>query len=80
MSKWQPIETLPCVYTHNGIPPYVLLATRHHVGVGYRCVPNYPGDPELCDEHGEFIEPQPTHWQPLPEPPNPQGNAPHERD
>jgi hypothetical protein len=23
-------------------------------------------DPEWCDETGEFIEPQPTHWMPIP--------------
>lgn len=66
--EWQPIETAPKTQA-NKRPNYVLISDGKYVFVGYRHEPNYPGDPEWCDEHGEFVEPQPTHWQPRPEPP-----------
>lgn len=79
---WRPIETAPKCETGYGRkrPQYVLVshATIGWVFVGYRHEPNYPGDPEWCDEHGEFIEPQPTHWKPLPAPPIATENASQE--
>lgn len=69
---WRPIETAP-LSPDIGLPVYILLWNGFHVGVGFRRRPNYPDDPEFCDETGEFIEPQPTHWMPLPPPPAPHG-------
>lgn len=68
--KWQPIETAGKSKSHE-TPSYVLVghAANGYVFVGYRHEPNYPDDPEWCDEHGAFIQPQPTHWMPLPEAP-----------
>jgi hypothetical protein len=73
--EWRPIETAsPAVEvpeTSFRRPQYVLVGhfKNGYVFVGYRYQPNYPDDPEWCDESGEFIEPQPTHWMPLPAPP-----------
>jgi hypothetical protein len=68
-AKWQPVtDTIPSILRDDGDkrPNYVLVFNGHHVGVGYREVPNYEGDPEWSDETGVFIEPPVTHWQPLP--------------
>jgi hypothetical protein len=67
-NRWLPIETAPPGCGPGDHPNYVLVGhdENGYVFVGYRHEPNYPGDPEWCDEHGEFIEPQPTHWMPRP--------------
>jgi len=65
---WRPIKTAK-KWLGSNVPEYKIVSDGHYVFIGYKHEPNYPGDPEWCDEHGEFIEPQPTHWMPLPAPP-----------
>jgi hypothetical protein len=67
--EWQPIETAP---RHDG--PF-LAWNGHWRGVCRYWEPAYPDDPVWVDETTEFIEPQPTHWMPLPPPPMEQANA-----
>lgn len=73
--RWKPIENAP-KWNGEGLPPYVLISDGTYVFVGYRHDPNYPDDPEWCDEGGAFVEPQPTHWQPLPAAPTPPTDGP----
>lgn len=67
MSEWRPAETCPWSDISRS-PHYVLITNGVHVGVGFRAVPNYEGDPEFMDESTEFVEGI-THWMPLPPPP-----------
>jgi hypothetical protein len=66
---WQPIETAP---KDNPAPHWtpahwLLLGNQHHAGVGRWYEDDY--DQQWVDEHLEPIEPPPTHWMPLPDPP-----------
>lgn len=60
MTDWQPIETAPEMEAGD----YLLLWNGYRMTVGY-CVDEDYG----WWEHYESIQPQPTHWAPLPEPP-----------
>ena len=67
-TRWRPIHSAP---RQANPVKYLLLSNGHHVGVGYYHEDDYDEDaPSWRDESGEFIEPAPTHWQPLPDPPN----------
>lgn len=70
---WQPIDSAPRDGT------WFLAFNGHWRGVAKYTAP-YHGDegdefqdPVWVDETSEFIEPEPTHWQPLPSPPEPLG-------
>lgn len=76
MGEWQAIETAPKGYT----PPYskrvdasqfLLLWNGYHRGVGYGELSDDDCDDAVhwWSEDGCPIEPRPTHWMPLPEPP-----------
>lgn len=70
MSEWCDIASCPPSPEGSRRKHYVLFYNGHHIGVGYH-EPD-PGDgfgPHYCDESGDFIEPSPTHWMPLPPPP-----------
>ena len=57
MTEWQPIETAP----RDG---YHIQLYRHDIQfVGYYAEAGW------CMQGCKLIEPQPTHWMPLPEPP-----------
>lgn len=71
-NDWIPVE--------EKMPPedkWILLYNGHWRGVGKYNHDEYfePNDedgfksPEWSDETGDFINPDPTHWMPLPEPP-----------
>jgi hypothetical protein len=50
----------------------VLLFNGHWIGVGFykkNFALNIDGEPEWSDETSEYIHPNPTHWQPLPNSP-----------
>lgn len=66
MSNWQLIDTAPSSEMES--PRYVLFWNGHHTGVGYHSQ-DWEGD-WFYDETGEPIEPAPTHWMPLPDPPS----------
>ena len=72
MTEWQPIETAP----EDGT--YILLGNRHGTWVGKyldRYISGYrPSNPWHsmmlnCRHMGRFPSVVPTHWMPLPEPP-----------
>lgn len=67
--KWQPIETCP-ESCRGEYPAYVLLWNGHHRGVGF-CYFSEDGDNTTLyvDEGDQIITPKPTHWMPLPPPP-----------
>lgn len=48
---------------------WVLLYNGYWRGVGKRFTKSDRDEPDYCDEITEYISPDPTHWQPLPEPP-----------
>lgn len=79
MSEWQPIETCPRSFIGYRLN-YVLFYNGNHIGVGYRRDMDDvdEDEPDCCDETDEFIEPQPTHWMPLPEPPTTSAGGEHE--
>lgn len=60
---WQPIETAP----KDGTP--FLAWNGHWRGVAMYFEARYEEDPEWVDEQTNYIEPEPTHWMPLPTPP-----------
>jgi hypothetical protein len=60
---WQPIETAP----RDG--EYFLAWNGNWRGLARFWEPNYEGDPPWVDETTQYIVPEPTHWMPLPEPP-----------
>lgn len=72
MSDWQPIETAP---KPNGDAPLWIIGYAswgQHVGKFHEWV----GPCEWMDDHFEFMNhdydvfPEPTHWQPWPDPPS----------
>ena len=74
MSEWRTIESAP--YSDPGkYANYFLVWNGHHRGVAFRQKDRHGlddddwKDPEFWDEGGGPIEPQPTHWMPLPSPP-----------
>lgn len=75
MSEWQPIETAPKdSYGVILFCPAVMPNDRDVVGEGYYCTISdrwWWANVDWGEYHGEPI--LPTHWMPLPLPPNPQG-------
>jgi len=66
---WQPIETAP-ESCRGEYPKYVIFYNGHHRGIGF-CYPSEDGDNTtlFVDETDAIITPKPTHWRPLPPPP-----------
>jgi len=60
MSEWQPIETARA-------DERAIVSDGHYVELGYL----WPGRVPVwtCDSDGTKLRPQPTHWMPLPVPP-----------
>jgi hypothetical protein len=65
VNDWQEIETAPRDGTH--ILGYVLDGTEHHI---YEVIHDHHGS---WYESGEEYRFRPTHWMPLPEPPEANG-------
>lgn len=61
LTAWRPIEAAPKM-------EYLLLWNGHKINIG--CFHTYNGG--QWQFMGNLLEPKPTHWQPLPEPPQPQ--------
>lgn len=73
-SGWRTIESAPKTSDTQPLPNYVLMYNGYHIGVGWRQMPDDPDfGPRFWSETGEPIEPPPTHWQPLPPPPEQDG-------
>lgn len=69
VAEWRPIAGLaPCAPSLSP-PHYVLMFNGHHVGVGWRGEDDSDFGPQFWSETGEPIEPPPTHYRALPEPP-----------
>jgi hypothetical protein len=71
---WRPIETAPkgSEHPYSDLPlaaEFVLVWNGHHRGVAYLEWDDYDSLYRWFDEGGESVEPEPTHWMPLPEPP-----------
>ena len=62
-SAWRPIKTAPLDQTT------FIAWNGHWRGVARFYPPSHPDDPMWVDETTEYIEPPPTHWLPLPPPP-----------
>lgn len=60
MGDWKPIETAPKEYGHN-----ILTWNGEYVGMAH----DYHGWTLSQDADDMPMKPEPTHWQPLPEPP-----------
>ena len=60
--KWQKIETAPR-------EQHILLFNGHWRGVGQLNDLHWDGEWLWYGEGGEPVDPKPTHWMPLPQPP-----------
>ena len=75
MGEWQLIETAPKGGEHPYSPnledrsTYILGWNSYHTGVVWGQIEL--GQLEWWGEDGEPVEPPPTHWMPLPTPPEP---------
>ena len=69
-TDWRPIEEAP----RDGTP--FLAWNGHWRGVAMYFEARYEGDIEWVDEQTNYIEPEPTHWMPLPPPPKKEGVEP----
>lgn len=81
--EWQPIETAPKVVDANGMGPTVRLYFPYYVHSDLQLERPAPGQregfwAETVVGYGSWVtpgtmsseDPSPTHWMPLPEPPN----------
>lgn len=64
MDKWQPIETAP----KDGS---AILTFPHYVVTSYDELLNGFARWSECEDQSVLLRPQPTHWMPLPSPPEP---------
>lgn len=78
--RWRPIESIPVGDLHpyderEGHATFVLYWNGFHHGVGF-AQRNDEGDRvDYLDESGDYIEPPPTHWTHMPEPPQEASNG-----
>lgn len=72
--EWMPIEGVPVGTLHpydrrEGAATFVHYWNGLHQGIGYAVEDDDYGEIRYVDESGDYIEPRPTHYRPLPVPP-----------
>ena len=67
MADWQPIDTA----SPRGAMCSVILWNGKTVETGWYCDEDGMWFPDVSGNFNDWLDPQPTHWQPLPDPPQP---------